>query len=142
MSMKNGNAINYSPYEILAGHVWKCVCAARALPDGQESKLYMASNGRARLQPPPPPNFFSNVIFTASTTARAGDLVSKPVWYAASEIRYGLLRINSNYLKSAIDFLELQPNLSSCGPDANKHRSPNLGITSWVKLPLYNANFG
>lgn len=40
------NTINYTSYEILAGHVWRNVCKARSLLDGQETKLSIASNLR------------------------------------------------------------------------------------------------
>ena len=139
-SKQNNDTINFSTFEILAGHLWKCVCSARALPDCQETKLSMATDGRARLRPPMPPYFFGNVIFVASAVAKAGDLVSKPSWYAASIVHDGLERMDSNYLRSALDFLELQPNL--LGLSRAIYGSPNLGITSWVRLPLYGADFG
>ena len=139
-SKENDDTVNYTTYEILAGHVWKCVCKALALPDGQKSNLYSAMNGRTRLQPPTPPNFFGNVIFPASVVAKVGDIVSKPTWYTASIIHNSLAKMDSNYLKSAIDFLELQPKLP--GLLRNMFGSPNLGITSWVRLPFYDADFG
>ena len=54
-SKEHGIKINYSSYEMLAGHVWRSVCKARSLPDDQETKLYIATDGRSRLQPPLPP---------------------------------------------------------------------------------------
>ncbi|KAH1207280.1 Shikimate O-hydroxycinnamoyltransferase [Glycine max] len=99
-SREDGNRISYSSYEMLAGHVWRSVCKARALPDDQETKLYIATDGRARLQPPLTPGYFGNVIFTTTPIAVAGDLMSKPTW------------------------------------------CPNLGITSWARLPIHDADFG
>ncbi|KAI3463476.1 hypothetical protein Pfo_020139 [Paulownia fortunei] len=48
----DGNKVtNYSTYEVLAGHVWRCVCKARGLPEDQETKLYIPIDGRFRLRP-------------------------------------------------------------------------------------------
>ncbi|KAJ7951997.1 hydroxycinnamoyl-CoA shikimate/quinate hydroxycinnamoyl transferase [Quillaja saponaria] len=142
MSKEDGNTINYSSYEMLAGHVWRSVCKARALPDDQGTKLYIATDGRSRLQPSLPPGYFGNVIFTATPIAVAGDLQSKPTWYAAGRIHDALVRMDNNYLRSALDYLELQPDLSALVRGAHTFRCPNLGITSWVRLPIHDADFG
>ncbi|GAU31866.1 hypothetical protein TSUD_114770 [Trifolium subterraneum] len=77
-SKEDGNTVNYSSYEMLAGHVWRSVSKARSLPNDQETKLYIATDGRSRLQPPLPQGYFGNVIFTTTPIAVAGDLISKP----------------------------------------------------------------
>nr|AGA20364.1 hydroxycinnamoyl CoA shikimate/quinate hydroxycinnamoyl transferase [Leucaena leucocephala] len=141
-SKEAGNTVNYSSYEMLAGHVWRSTCKARALPDDQETKLYIATDGRSRLQPPLPPGYFGNVIFTATPMAVAGDLMSKPTWFAASRIHNALSRMDNEYLRSALDFLELQPDLKALVRGAHTFKCPNLGITSWVRLPIHDADFG
>ncbi|KAM6586062.1 hypothetical protein CsatB_013064 [Cannabis sativa] len=141
-SKEDGNTVNYSSYEMLSGHVWRCVCKARGLPDDQDTKLYIATDGRSRLQPPLPPGYFGNVIFTSTPLAVAGDLMSKPTWYAASRIHDALVRMDNEYLRSALDFLEVQPNLSALVRGAHTFKCPNLGITSWVRLPIHDADFG
>ncbi|CAB4273004.1 unnamed protein product [Prunus armeniaca] len=141
-SKEAGNTISYSSYEMMAGHIWRCVCKARELPNDQDTKLYIATDGRSRLQPPLPPGYFGNVIFTATPIAVAGDLQSKPTWFAASRIHDALVRMDDNYLRSALDYLELQPDLSALVRGAHSFRCPNLGITSWVRLPIHDADFG
>ncbi|KAL6996746.1 shikimate O-hydroxycinnamoyltransferase [Sarracenia purpurea var. burkii] len=141
-SKEDGNTINYSSYEMLAGHVWRCVCKARGLPDYQETKLYIATDGRSRLRPALLPGYFGNVIFTATPMAVAGDLQSKPTWYAASRINESLARMDNDYLRSALDYLELQPDLKALVRGPHTFRCPNLGITSWVRLPIHDADFG
>ncbi|XP_068336375.1 shikimate O-hydroxycinnamoyltransferase-like [Pyrus communis] len=141
-SKEAGNTVSYSSYEMFSGHVWRCVCKARELPDDQDTKLYIATDGRSRLQPPLPPGYFGNVIFTTTPIAVTGDLQSKPTWYAASRIHDALVRMDDNYLRSALDYLELQPDLSALVRGAHTFRCPNLGITSWVRLPIHDADFG
>ncbi|XP_054790734.1 shikimate O-hydroxycinnamoyltransferase-like [Prosopis cineraria] len=139
---ENGNTMNYSSYEILAGHVWKSVCKARALPHDQETKLYIATDGRSRFKPALPEGYFGNVIFAATPMAFAGELMSKPTWYAGSKIHNSLVRMDDEYLRSSLDYLKLQPNLKELIRGAHTYKCPNLGITSWVRLPIHDADFG
>lgn len=141
-SKEDGNTINYSSYEMLAGHVWRSTCIARGLTQDQETKLYIATDGRARLRPSLPPGYFGNVIFTATPVAVAGDLQSKPIWYAASKIHDQLAIMDNDYLRSALDYLELQPDLKALVRGAHTFKCPNLGITSWSRLPIHDADFG
>ncbi|XP_010479240.1 PREDICTED: shikimate O-hydroxycinnamoyltransferase-like [Camelina sativa] len=141
-SKQDGNTVSYSSYEVLAGHVWRSVCKARGLPDDQETKLYVAIDGRSRLRPQLPPGYFGNVIFSATPLTFAGDLLSKPTWYAAVLIHDVIVRMDDKYLRSALDYLEMQPDLSALVRCASTYKCPNLGITSWVRLPMYDADFG
>ncbi|KAM3268931.1 shikimate O-hydroxycinnamoyltransferase isoform X1 [Capsicum chacoense] len=141
-SKEDGNTVNYSSYEMLAGHVWRSTCMARGLAQDQETKLYIATDGRARLRPSLPLGYFGNVIFTATPVAVAGHLQSKPIWYAASKIHDQLAIMDNDYLRSALDYLELQPDLKALVRGAHTFKCPNLGITSWSRLPIHDADFG
>ncbi|GJV09303.1 shikimate O-hydroxycinnamoyltransferase-like protein [Tanacetum coccineum] len=139
---EDGNTINYSTFEIFGGHVWKCVCKARGLSDDQESRLFIPTDARARLQPPLPRGYFGNAVFTTTAIATAGELKSNPSWYAASKIHDALVKMNDDYLRSAIDYLELQPTLKTLVRDAQICNYTNLEITSWARLPIHDADFG
>ncbi|PON77788.1 Transferase [Parasponia andersonii] len=140
---EGGCTINCSTYVILAGHIWKCVVQAREQPDDQQTELYFPVNGRfSRLQPPLPTGYFGNVIFAATPIAKVGDLKTNPLSYAISCISKTLERMDDDYLRSAIDYLELQPNVSSLRRGAHTYMCPNLGITSWVRLVSYDVDFG
>ncbi|GMN73944.1 hypothetical protein TIFTF001_053768 [Ficus carica] len=138
------NVMNSSTFEILAGHTWKCVCKARAQPDDQETTLYFPLSGRSpsRLKPQLPPGFFGNAIFAATSVALSGDLQSKPLSYAVSLIHETLVKMDNDYLRSAIDYLELQPDISLIRRGAHTYQYPNLGITSWSKMGSHDADFG
>nr|QCO76959.1 hydroxycinnamoyltransferase 1-like protein [Dendrobium officinale] len=127
----------FSSYSLIAAHVWRCACAARALPPNQLSKLYIATDGRKRLQPLLPDGYFGNVIFTATPLATAGEMGD-----AAGIIQAALGRMNPEYLRSALDYLEVQPDLTALVRGAHTFRCPNIGITSWVSLPIHEADFG
>lgn len=139
---QSGNEERYSCYEMLAGHIWRCVSQARNMREDQETKLFISVDGRSRLRPPLPRGYFGNAIFTTSPMAHAGDLVSKPVNYSASIIHDVLGLMDDEYLCSALDYLELQPDFTTLIREPHMFRCPNINIVSWTTLPIYDADFG
>ncbi|XP_010273688.1 PREDICTED: shikimate O-hydroxycinnamoyltransferase-like [Nelumbo nucifera] len=142
----------YTRYETLAGHMWKCASEARGLVDEQETKVHVSVDCRRRLRPALPANYFGNATFPTTPVAKAGDLISKPLSYAASKIREGVRRMTDEYVRSAVDFLGSQRDWSQFRTSFHSiddkaklgayYGCPNLAITSWIGLPLYTADFG
>ncbi|MCD9639719.1 hypothetical protein HAX54_024427 [Datura stramonium] len=131
-----------STYEILAAHIWRCTCKARGLPDDQLTKLHVATDGRSRLCPPLPPGYLGNVVFTATRMAKSSELQSEPLADSAKRIHSALVKMDDNYLRSALDYLELQPDLSTLIRGPTYFASPNLNINSWTRLPVHDSDFG
>ncbi|XP_076893413.1 shikimate O-hydroxycinnamoyltransferase-like [Bidens hawaiensis] len=131
-----GSTISYSTFEVLSGHVWKCMCKARGLQDDQITKLKIVVDGRNRLQPPLSPGYFGNVIFTAAAIATADEIQSKPFWYASSKIHIALAIMKNDHLKSALDYLE-----QHLDQKPEDYKYTNLKIISWARLPIHDANF-
>ncbi|CAI0394632.1 unnamed protein product [Linum tenue] len=133
----------YSTYQILTAHIWRCVSRARGLADDQPTRLHMSVDGRSRLtNPPVPTGYFGNMIFHATPTAVAGELVSEPIVRTLERIRRAIDRMDDEYLRSAIDYLEdpIDPNGVMQVPETC--RSPNLKIISWIRLPFEFTDFG
>ncbi|KAL7139822.1 hypothetical protein ABFS83_09G079300 [Erythranthe nasuta] len=42
---------SYTSYEMVAAHIWRCATTARRLAPEQETKVYIATDGRSRLLP-------------------------------------------------------------------------------------------
>ncbi|KAJ0982354.1 hypothetical protein J5N97_010609 [Dioscorea zingiberensis] len=131
-----------SSFSLLAAHVWRCTCIARELPGDQPTKLYIAVDGRSRLRPPLPEGYMGNVLFTATPISNAGDLIDGGIIAAMKKINDSLAPIDDEYLRSALDYLELQSDIAALVRGAHTYRCPNLGLTSWARLPLYDADFG
>ncbi|KAJ3677186.1 hypothetical protein LUZ60_002910 [Juncus effusus] len=132
------SSMRISTYALLAAHVWRCVCLARKLPSDQMTKMYVATDGRTRLSPRLPEGYFGNVIFTATPIASSEEVVAG----AAQKIQDALAMMDAEYCRSALDYLELQPDLASLVRGAHTFKCPNIGLTSWVRLPIYDADFG
>lgn len=58
------------------------------------------------------------------------------------KVHDSLVRMDDEYMRSALDYLEVQDDLKAHARGGNPFKSPNLGIISWARLPLYDADFG
>ncbi|KAM3383483.1 hypothetical protein P3S68_009058 [Capsicum galapagoense] len=129
-------------FEVLAAHIWRCMSKARGLDDDQLIiKLKINTDGRTRLCPPLPQGYLGNVVFTAMPMAKSGELQSEPLTITARRVHDAVARMNDEYLRSAIDYLELIPDLSKLILFPN-FPSPNLKINSWTKMPIHDSDFG
>ncbi|XP_021750204.1 anthranilate N-benzoyltransferase protein 3-like [Chenopodium quinoa] len=134
-----------STFEVVAGHVWRSACMARGLANEQQVKLYIPIDARTRLKDPTIllKGYYGNLVFFAACIAKVGDIVSKPLWYTASMIHETLVRMQDvEYLKSAVDYLELQSDPLVVLRGADSVTSPNLLINSWGRIPSCEADFG
>ncbi|KAF3789840.1 hypothetical protein EJ110_NYTH10351 [Nymphaea thermarum] len=132
----------YTTFNCLAVHIWRCVSLARGLDDLQPTKLMVAVDGRKRLRPEIPNYYFGNVIYNVDVPLVSGDLKLQPMHYAASKVHDALLRMDDAYLRSALDHLEQQPDLGSVVDRAALQKRSALNMTSWARLPVYDADFG
>ncbi|CAK9168872.1 unnamed protein product [Ilex paraguariensis] len=114
----------YSTYEAMAAHLWRSACMVRGLPDDQDTKLYITTDGRSRLILPP--GYFGNVLFTTTSTAPSGEIQSQPFRSTVDRNHNALSRMCDDYLRSALDYLELQPDPTALIRGAHTFNSPNL----------------
>ncbi|KAK0590391.1 hypothetical protein LWI29_026416 [Acer saccharum] len=133
----------YSTYKVLAAHIWRCTCKARGLANNQETKLYIPVDGRSRLNPQLPPGYFGNVIFSATSIALSGDLQSETLMDTVERVHKAVQRMDDDYLRSAIDYIEMHPaDKSSLTRGGHTFKSPNLNINNWSRFPIQDADFG
>lgn len=136
------NGAVYTTFEALSGHAWRCLTLARQLPYDQQTKLRIAVDGRSRIQPALPQGYFGNVLFHATPVAQTGDLVAKPVGFSGRKIRQALSEMQSERLRSALDYLEMESDHGAIAHNLYDYDTPNVSIVSWVWLPLYDVDFG
>ncbi|GFY94848.1 hypothetical protein Acr_10g0002330 [Actinidia rufa] len=136
---KPNNKPNYSRFEAVAGHLWRCMCNARDHKSDQITKLYLQVEFRNRMRPPLPEGYFGNAFLRITVTSRAGELTTKPLGYTAGKIREVLAMVTDEYIRSSIYMVKTQQDLtrfrtvqtvgSNQGPF---YGNPNLEITSWI----------
>jgi shikimate O-hydroxycinnamoyltransferase len=139
----------YTRYETLTGHVWRSACKARRHKPEQPTALGVCVDSRGRMQPPLPDGYFGNASLDVIAVSQAGELLSKPLGYAASKIREAIETVTNEYVISAIDFLKNQPDLTRFqdihalgGAEGPFYGNPNIAVVSWLTLPIYGLDFG
>ncbi|KAB5511894.1 hypothetical protein DKX38_028922 [Salix brachista] len=138
-----GSETKYTTFEILTAHIWRSVSKARNFQNNdQKTKLRIPVDGRSRLNPPLQSSYFGNVIFIASPVALSCDLLSESFRCTVERIHREIKRMDDEYLRSALDYLEEVGDVSSIPRGSITCACPNLGIGSWMRLPIYKVDFG
>ncbi|KAL5549327.1 hypothetical protein UlMin_004558 [Ulmus minor] len=140
----------YTRYESLAGHIWRCANKARKHKHQQPTALGVCASSRSRIKPALPKGYFGNAIFDVLATSTAGELMAKPLSYAASRIREAIETVTNEYIWSAIDYLKKHPDLTvfqdlqarTSNDQFPFYKNPNLGVVNWLSFPIYGVDFG
>ncbi|KAL2502440.1 Spermidine hydroxycinnamoyl transferase [Forsythia ovata] len=139
----------YTKYEAVAGHMWRCVSKSRRHADEQLTRLHMAVDFRSRMHPRLPKGYFGNAVLRQAAITTSGELISKPLAYASSKIREAIEEVTDEFVRSYMALIKTLPDVSV---RRNFHEvgctlgsfygNPNMEITSWTTLPVYEADFG
>lgn len=82
-----------------------------------------------------PEKNFGNGIVLTSWLFSSGELTKKPLSYAVKLVQDAIQMVTDEYMKSAIDYLEVKK--PSRFPAAT-----TFAITSWTRLSLHTMDFG
>ncbi|KAH1239472.1 Spermidine hydroxycinnamoyl transferase [Glycine max] len=141
-----------SRFEAVAAHIWRCACKARKLDRNQPTLVRFNADFRSRLTRPLPRNYFGNALAaTVTPESYAGEITSRPLSYAARKLREAVEMLKEEYITSQLEVVLGEEQLESIkalfsrqGERRNSPfaGNPNLQITSWISIPLYEADFG
>ncbi|XP_057533777.1 anthranilate N-benzoyltransferase protein 2-like [Amaranthus tricolor] len=141
-SVEKSTNYKLSTFVVQAAHIWRCATKARGLADDEDVKLLITVDGRSRLKTLPD-GYCGNVYFLAACLDKAGNVSNNSLSYSAIKIYETLKRMNdTEYMKSAIDYVESYPDLKGLLRGPATTVCPNLRINSWVRLPTHEADFG
>ena len=144
----------FSTFEVIAGHVWRSVSKARYEGNSdQPTRLSTLVNCRNRLRPPLPAIYVGNAAFpTVTPTCSFGDLMQKPVSFAAEKVKEAIERVNDEFVRSALDYIASAEDMNLVRynfhyPAKSVHMgpskgNPNLFVVSWMNFSYKDANFG
>lgn len=133
----------YSTFESLTGHLWRCITKARGLSSDIETRTTVACDARRRLTPSISEDYYGNVIFHSCARTLVSQVTEEPLSYAAGVVHASIKRLDNDYIRSAIDYIEhRRQNTASYGRTLSTVLSPDLSLTSWLQMPLYKLDFG
>ncbi|XP_051183527.1 putrescine hydroxycinnamoyltransferase 1 [Lolium perenne] len=142
--LKSRCAPGVSTYGAVTAHLWRCMCVARGLAPGSDTRLRVTVNVRHRLQPPLPRHFSGNAILRDLVTVKVADVLAQPYpGYVADAVRKSLDGVNDAHVRSVIDYLgmESEKGTLEAAPWQLLPES-DLWVTGWLGLPMYDADFG
>jgi len=140
--LKSRCAPGVSTYGAVTAHLWRCMCVARGLAPGSDTRLRVPANIRHRLRPPLPRQFFGNAIVRDLVTVKVGDVLSQPLGYVADTIRKAVEHVDDAYTRSVIDYLEVESEKGSQAARGQLMPESDLWVVSWLGMPMYDADFG
>ncbi|KAI3801556.1 hypothetical protein L1987_29664 [Smallanthus sonchifolius] len=148
-SRKSYTSHGYTRYEAITAHIWRTSCKARNHKPEQPTALAISVDVRSKMRPPLPQKYFGNAIVNVIATGCSGEIVSKPLGFVSGKIRDVISKVDDEYVNSVIDFLKNQDDLSQFrelipmdGDEGHFYGNPNVGVISWLTLPIYGADFG
>ncbi|RID44301.1 hypothetical protein BRARA_I01107 [Brassica rapa] len=131
-------ARGFTRYETVTGHVWRCACKARGHSPEQPTGLVISVDARNRVQPPLPRGYFGNATLDVVAASISAGKISKAIKNVTNE--YVMTGIE--YLKNHEDLKEFQDIHTLGSTEGPFYGNPNLGLVSWLTLPMYGLDFG
>ncbi|KAI0518744.1 hypothetical protein KFK09_006180 [Dendrobium nobile] len=129
----------YTSFESMAAHIWRCTCLARGLvrPD-EEIRLLTTADLRRRLSHTIPSDFVGNAISVTVAIAPAAEVAAG---LPAERIREAIEKLEEEYLRSAVDYLELQEDKRRLASAVGNFTATDISVGSWNRLPLNEVDF-
>ncbi|KAF3773248.1 Agmatine coumaroyltransferase-2 [Nymphaea thermarum] len=136
----------YTTFECLTAHLWRKITRVRNLEGELTTKVRIAVNGRFRMRNPTVPmSYLGNVVLWAWPCSKVKDLLSKPVGHAARLIHDAVAQVDDDYFRSFVDFSSSKEKMEGLVPSAyggSVVLSPDLIVSSWLRIPFYEMDFG
>ncbi|XP_052183458.1 fatty alcohol:caffeoyl-CoA acyltransferase [Diospyros lotus] len=137
LAQTQGNS-NFTTFDAMAAHVWRSwVKALNVKPLDSNLRLTFSVNTRPKLKKVTlEDGFYGNALCVACATSRVSELVNGHLSKIATLVHGARLGISEEYLRSTIDYLELErPRRLEFGG--------KLTITQWTRFSIYeSADFG
>ncbi|KAK9750942.1 hypothetical protein RND81_02G231400 [Saponaria officinalis] len=140
-TMSKSKGTKYTTFEVLSAHIWRCSLKARGVQNDTLVRFSTPINGRSKFKQVPK-GYFGNFIFNSVYIGKSGDILSRPLWYAASKIRETVTKVDENYIMSAVDFLSLRSDPTVLATGSHTSRCPDIHLNFWKAIPFFEADFG
>ncbi|XP_058784283.1 hydroxycinnamoyl-CoA:piscidic acid hydroxycinnamoyltransferase-like [Vicia villosa] len=148
--MKKKGSRCFSKYEAIGAHIWRCASKARELGENQQSVVRFHADIRSRMIPPLPKNYFGNALTQTAAKGYVGEITSKPLGDVSQMIREAIEFASDEFIRSQIDIIRGFEHLDDAralflGGEGDKFPyvgNPNFHLTSWMSMPVYEADFG
>nr|WOJ51791.1 acetyl transferase 1 [Phlegmariurus tetrastichus] len=132
-----------STFVAVAAFTWKVMTEARDLPDGAITKYVYPISCRQRWDPRLPAAYFGNAAHMSCLPHDAGAIKSNHISYTAKLIHDDIARTDTEYLQSAMDWLQVELEQGKdVGFSCDYYSGTDVQSTDFVHFPIYETDFG
>lgn len=120
-------------FEALTAHLWQAQAIAVESSLEKTCTVLFAVDVRSRMDPPLPREFAGNAVFPGYARATAKELREASLSWCVQRVQEGIGRVTDEYVRSAIDWLEVYKGV----PCADR----NIVISPWKRLGFEEIEF-
>ncbi|KAI3992626.1 hypothetical protein MKX01_007948 [Papaver californicum] len=132
--LRDGKFRNYTTFHVLAAKLWKARSIATQLPDECISTVLFPIDVRQKIVPPAPKGFAGNALIPGFARSNMNRIKTEKFSTLVDEIHKGVERVDDEYVKSNIDWLEINQGVPC--------RENSFSVVVWSKLGFEEADFG
>lgn len=136
IAMADGTIKRCSSFEVTIAHFWQARTRSLEFAPHELTKLLIAVDFRAKMQPQIPPTFCGNTIISAHISVPASEVARNPLSYCVAKIQEAVAKIDERYVRSALDWMQLHGAVPAIGS------AKDVLVSAWWKFPFYEHDFG
>ncbi|KAI3943284.1 hypothetical protein MKW92_037424 [Papaver armeniacum] len=131
---RDGKFKNYTTFHVLAAKLWKARSIATQLPDECISTVLFPIDVRRKIVPRAPKGFAGNALIPGFARSNMNRIKTEKFSALVDEIHKGVERVDDEYVKSNIDWLEVNRGVPC--------RENSFSVVVWSKLGFEGVDFG
>ncbi|CAB4291233.1 unnamed protein product [Prunus armeniaca] len=132
-ALKDGKLKSCTSFQVVAAMTWKARSIAVDMPDEKISTILIPVDVRKRVVPPAPPGLAGNALVPAFAHATLKELKEEDNSSLVRKVQEGVERLDDEYVRSGIDWLEVNKGVP-CEEDS-------FSLVSWWKLGIEHGEF-
>ncbi|XP_039173434.1 omega-hydroxypalmitate O-feruloyl transferase-like [Eucalyptus grandis] len=114
ITTQNGSSVVPTTFEVISALVWISRTKALGIHPHETTKLLTIVDGRPKFNPPLPSGYFENGIAWSCAECSTGELTRNRFSFAVRTVHEALTTVTDSYIRSAIDYVELNRVLVDC----------------------------
>ncbi|KAI5315491.1 hypothetical protein L3X38_044667 [Prunus dulcis] len=132
-ALKDGRLKSCTSFQVVAAMTWKARSIAVDIPDEKISTILIPVDVHKRVVPPAPPGFAGNALVPAFAHATVKELKEEDDSSLVRKVQEGVERLEDEYVRSGIDWLEVNKGVP-CEEDS-------FSLVSWWELGIEHGEF-
>ncbi|CAL0304535.1 unnamed protein product [Lupinus luteus] len=132
-ALKDSNLKNSTTFHVVAAKIWKARSIATKMPEDKVSTMLFPVDARKRVVPELPDGFAGNALVPGYARATVRELMELEDAYHIRKVQEGIERLDDEYIKSGIDWLEVNKGVPC--------REDSFSLVAWWRLGLEEQHF-